>query len=1323
MFTEVHAEDFDLAAWRSTWSGQSLGTEITDEQLKEINSGALTTIGLGDYWTLDCSLTSGQSTVVFRVADYDYYYSIGYSTKHDLILIPDTVLGGSRFSMDSSRSNAKGYYNSAGRLMLQSTIKNGLPEVIQANLWTHIMPMSTSTSSGSKYPNTFEVLESNGIELMSSKQVFGDTTNLTKAAGGSNVSSDNYGYADPDTGNAQFAVFKFDYSGNAVTPGTDAVRTNTNNWGASTGSNQSWWLSSTMKDVRYAEVNSYTSVINYSYAALYNNNAGNLSWLRPAITITKVDPVTITYTDGSDASTWDGESQLEITKDCTITVNKSFSTGNSIKINGSNLTVTIDGKNKTLTETGDYFLEVNGSSNNINVNDISVTSSKSDTNQNGLFSIFQGATTYDNNTVTLNIGTNNTIKADRIVAFQSSGNKLVINSGNYQYAGTVTNVAMLDAKDITINGGTFTGVTAGTFLNNSNHGSYTMDNCTISGFNTPIVVAKGTESVADTTFVFGSNITFTNNSNADIAFEDGTGSTVKFIKGSSSKTNQEIQVSYANSGSLKYGDKTYFTSSETEDMSGIYSLTSTVSYISIAKDDTGYYLYKDPTKTNLQYSTKDNAIQAKDDSSVVGEENVETLTLSFTASNADYTGSAYSSIATSGNLLSLTGETPTYTYVGINGTEYDSSSSAPIKLGEYQVTLTLHDQTITNTFKITEPESFTKAKSKALTDLDTLITNAKQSISDIVDLTDAEKKSYQDRIDAAKPTIKAAIEAVTLDGTQTLEQAIASITQTLTNGQSTINGIVSEAQAAAKAKVDSARATAKETLANTLTVDKAAIDALDTLTEEEKTAYKDQLDTKLSEINTSLDACNTVADVNTTKTNGDNALSAIVNDATLANTKKAKKAELDTYAQSKNNEVNDLTGLTEEEKTAYESQINKELNDAKDEIDKATSSDGFDTLVSNAKKDMDTIASDASNASDLANKKTEKKTELDTKAQETIDSINAFNDLSDSQKKNYIDQVNKEVEEAKSNIDSAKTIKDVENITTETEKSFDDIVTTATSENTLEANRKAKKTELDEYAQNEKDKVNALTGLTEEEKKAYESKIDEEVEKSKTEIDKATAAKDLDDIISETKKDIESIEKDATGASDLANAKTDKKNELDTKTQEKINEVNSSDSLTDVQKKAIEEVIKKEFDETKSNIDSAKTIDEVNKIAKEASTALDETSSRVEAAKKYMDTYFHDSTSITKDNYKKVLESKEAYDALEDNVKKLVNAMLKEQFGNSYENLYKEAESIDKQITEEKKKASTDTGDNTQIFLYSTMLMLSIAGLGILLSLRRKLTH
>lgn len=263
---------FDLTEWRNTYESKDLGTSITSDQLAEIKSGELSTISLGSYWTLDGT--------VYRVSDYDYYYDGSSVTDHDLVLVPDTAL--TTMKMNSSDTNETGYYGSAGRATLQSTVKSALPSVLREHLLTHNMYMSTATNSSSPYANTWELKESNGIELMSVAQVYpsGYKSMSSSIIGWGNTSTgiSSYGFDSYST-DKQISLFKFASNG-TVLDVADYKTTKADN----VAKDYWWWLASSASSVSFARVNyaSYVSVDGYS---LGGSGAALADSVRPAITI------------------------------------------------------------------------------------------------------------------------------------------------------------------------------------------------------------------------------------------------------------------------------------------------------------------------------------------------------------------------------------------------------------------------------------------------------------------------------------------------------------------------------------------------------------------------------------------------------------------------------------------------------------------------------------------------------------------------------------------------------------------------------------------------------------------------------------------------------------------------------------------------------------------------------------------------------------------------------------------------------------------------------------------------------------------------------
>lgn len=104
-------------------------------------------------------------------------------------------------------------------------------------------------------------------------------------------------------------------------------------------------------------------------------------------------------------------------------------------------------------------------------------------------------------------------------------------------------------------------------------------------------------------------------------------------------------------------------------------------------------------------------------------------------------------------------------------------------------------------------------------------------------------------------------------------------------------------------------------------------------------------------------------------------------------------------------------------------------------------------------------------------------------------------------------------------------------------------------------------------------------------------------------------------------------------------------------------------------------------------------------------------------ANSFIDTYFKGVTEVTKDNYKKILESKDAWNKLDDTTKSLIEYVLKAQTGKSYEDLMSDAEKISKQVASK----TANTSDTSNVLLYGCLgLSTMLAAIGLVILRRRE---
>lgn len=131
----------------SIYRGKFLGTEVTEEQYTRIGNGKFKGMYVGDYWTIN--------GVNWRIAGFDYYYNCGdtNTTKHHVVIVPDTPLYDARMNATNTTdgayvgsemyttnlANAKTIVENAfpghvlsKRLYLNNAVTNG---IVSAGIW------------------------------------------------------------------------------------------------------------------------------------------------------------------------------------------------------------------------------------------------------------------------------------------------------------------------------------------------------------------------------------------------------------------------------------------------------------------------------------------------------------------------------------------------------------------------------------------------------------------------------------------------------------------------------------------------------------------------------------------------------------------------------------------------------------------------------------------------------------------------------------------------------------------------------------------------------------------------------------------------------------------------------------------------------------------------------------------------------------------------------------------------------------------------------------------------------------------------------------
>lgn len=149
------------------YRGKFLGNTVTAEQYTAISNGTFDDLYIGDYWTIN--------NINWRIADFDYYYNCGDTnfTTHHIIVVPDQSLGTAH--MNSTNTTVGGYKDSDFRTNLKATFANTVKTAFgSSHVKTHrIIITNTVDSNGA--PNGWEWIDSDGVELMSERMVYGSS--------------------------------------------------------------------------------------------------------------------------------------------------------------------------------------------------------------------------------------------------------------------------------------------------------------------------------------------------------------------------------------------------------------------------------------------------------------------------------------------------------------------------------------------------------------------------------------------------------------------------------------------------------------------------------------------------------------------------------------------------------------------------------------------------------------------------------------------------------------------------------------------------------------------------------------------------------------------------------------------------------------------------------------------------------------------------------------------------------------------------------------------------------------------------------------------
>ena len=456
----------------------------------------------------------------------------------------------------------------------------------------------------------------------------------------------------------------------------------------------------------------------------------------------------------------------------------------------------------------------------------------------------------------------------------------------------------------------------------------------------------------------------------------------------------------------------------------------------------------------------------------------------------------------------------------------------------------------------------------------------KQAIADVTPVADAKPKA-KEAVEQAANAKKAAIEADKNLTREEKDAAISAVDQAAQAAKTAIaeasdNSTVANEQGkgtsaiAGLTPVAETKPKAKEALEQAANAKKAAIEANNNLTREEKDAAKAQVDAAVAKTKAAIDAATTNAEVAEASKAGADLIDAL---NPSADKKTAAKDAIDTAAKAKADAIDARTDLTQEEKDAAKAKLADAVKQAKAAIDAATTNSDVDAASQ--------AASSAINGfNPTADAKTAAKAAIDQAVADKAKEIDARTDLTqeekDAAKAKLADTANK----AKAAIDVATTNAEVDAAVAAGTKSITDQSPTADA-------KTAAKAAIDQAVADKAKEIDARTDLTQEEKDAAKAKLADAAKQAKAAIDAATTNAEVDAAVAAGTKSI-------ADQSPSADAKTAAKAAIDQAVADKSKEIDARTDLTQEEKDAAKAKLADAAKQAKAAIDAATTNAEVD---------------------------------------------------------------------------------------------------------------------------------
>ncbi|MCC4348688.1 DUF1542 domain-containing protein [Limosilactobacillus reuteri] len=441
---------------------------------------------------------------------------------------------------------------------------------------------------------------------------------------------------------------------------------------------------------------------------------------------------------------------------------------------------------------------------------------------------------------------------------------------------------------------------------------------------------------------------------------------------------------------------------------------------------------------------------------------------------------------------------------------------------------------------------------------------AKNNAIDSSNLTDEEKTALKQEVTDAQNAANTAIDNATTN---------AAVTEAEDNGIKAINGIEIPTKSPAKGQ-------ATTNLNDAVDEAKKAIDQDNNLTDAEKQAAKDQIDSDAKKAQEAIDNAKTDDEVKTAVDNGQLAIDKDVANAAIDNAVAGKKAEIA------------KAPLTTDEAKALNDLVDQEAKAAKKAIDSATTIPAVEDAKNTGVAAINDIAvPTTSSTKDQANQTID-----DALANKTKE-INDATNLSDKQKQDLIDQANEEAAKAKENIKNATSNEAVNKATTDGV----DAIANVTVPSLDDAKKDASQV-IDDVLKQKEDEINNASHLTDQEKQDLIKQAQNAADEAKDKINQATTN---DDVATERDAGAEKIANIVVPS--LEDAKDKATKAIDDALADKTKEIDDQTHLSDQEKNDLIKQITDIADKAKDKINNDSNDAEVAKDEKDGIDAIVDT--------------------------------------------------------------------------------------------------------------------